>query len=866
MTRQKPVDPAGSEMPRAGRTHEVRAQGAGAQHGAPVPAAQGRVVEKRISVVLPVYNEKDNIEACLRGLYEALETSEHEILVCYDFDEDTTLAGIAAMKDVPPSVRLVRNRIGRGAANAIRAGFQAASGDVCVTTMADLCDPPAVIPALAAKVREGAAVVSGSRYMPGGSQTGGPFLKQLFSRCAGLSLRWVAGMGTHDPTNNFRAYARSFLDRVSIESQTAFDIALELTTKAHLQGDVVAEVPSSWRDRSAGTSRFQMWKWMPNYLRWYWDAMLPPLLVWTVWLGLLVAAFCFLYDHASGIPFADDLEMVAAFTPEWVRSPEWYWGLHNEHRIPLPRWVFVTLLDITRDFRAPMYAEVAVLGFLSAAMILAMRRIRGRTSYVDAFFPFLWLHWGNYENLLMAFQISLMLPVTFGCLVWMIAAAGKSVPRKGATIAIGTCLLMLPLCGGHGLTQVPALTAWLGLAGLYTLRSKERDERRKGWWMVAFATASCLLVAAYFYQYQPPPGQERADSVGKVLLTAAQFLTLSIGPGALHYWPYSGYGVLALSIATMWILGRTIVTRPEERLRAAAIVAGFGGIVSMALAAGYGRAGEYDRFGFAMRYVSLPSPILACAFFAFALYASPAFSRFVRFLLYSTMAILYLFNAQRGTDYATWRAHDAHLFATDLAAGFTSDELAAKYWEKFYPSQEGFAFRLKMLAHAGLMQIPGDDRVVVPTPENAPSLDRPYFMFGTRPFAVHSTKDVFARLVDEEWVLMVPPDGEVRFTLSPASRSVGGRFGIHPLAWRNSIDNVTDGVRFTVELVPFTSPVVVLFERVLDPVATPEDGGFQFFEVELPAEHEGHLVLRTTNLEGRSGDMDWAFWTDVSIR
>ena len=83
-----------------------------------------------ISVVVPVYNEAGNIEPCLRGLWSVLEGIEHEILVCYDFEEDDTLPAIAAMPDAPPSVRLVKNDLGRGAAFALRAGFAAAAGDV----------------------------------------------------------------------------------------------------------------------------------------------------------------------------------------------------------------------------------------------------------------------------------------------------------------------------------------------------------------------------------------------------------------------------------------------------------------------------------------------------------------------------------------------------------------------------------------------------------------------------------------------------------------------------------------------------------------------------------------------------------------
>lgn len=229
-----------------------------------------------ISVIVPVYNEDGNIAACLRGLEKALGNLDHEILVCYDLDEDTTLPAIDRMEDKPASVKPVRNAFGRGAASAIRSGFQAARGDVLVVTMADLSDPPDAIPAMARKIRtEGADVVSGSRYMEGGSQTGGPWLKTFLSRTAGRSLHCLAGLGTHDATTNFRAYSRRFIEKVRIESEHGMELALELTVKAHRGGYRVDEVPSGWKDRSSGESRFRLWKWLPRYLRWYLLAFKP---------------------------------------------------------------------------------------------------------------------------------------------------------------------------------------------------------------------------------------------------------------------------------------------------------------------------------------------------------------------------------------------------------------------------------------------------------------------------------------------------------------------------------------------------------------------------------------------------------------
>ncbi|OBI15433.1 glycosyl transferase [Mycobacterium sp. E2327] len=245
-------------------------------------APPSEVGDRLVSVVIPVYNEGENIQVCVRRLTEALADTPHELLVCYDFDEDTTLPALAAMPDRPESVRLVRNSLGKGVANALIAGFAAARGDVVVTSMADLSDPPSVIPLMAAKIRdEGADVVSGSRYMAGGTQRGGPRLKTLMSRTAGLSLHYVGRVPTHDATTNFRAYSRRFLDNVPVESGRGFEVGLELTTKAHLLGYRIDEVPSSWDDRTAGDSKFDLVGWLPAYLHWYGLAMRRPLLQWT---------------------------------------------------------------------------------------------------------------------------------------------------------------------------------------------------------------------------------------------------------------------------------------------------------------------------------------------------------------------------------------------------------------------------------------------------------------------------------------------------------------------------------------------------------------------------------------------------------
>jgi len=226
------------------------------------------VAEAELSVILPVYNEGEAVEPVLRSLSAAVK-APHELVVVYDFDGDTTVPVIERLAPEIPGLRGLRNDLGRGVLNAMRAGIAGTSAPYVLISMADGSDDPAAVDRMVELAKRGADVVAASRYMPGGRQVGGPPLKRLMSRVAGLTLHWFAGVPTHDPTNNFKLYSRSFLNTITIESSAGFELALELTVKATLAHRQVAEIPTTWRDRTAGKSNFKLRSWLPHYLHWY---------------------------------------------------------------------------------------------------------------------------------------------------------------------------------------------------------------------------------------------------------------------------------------------------------------------------------------------------------------------------------------------------------------------------------------------------------------------------------------------------------------------------------------------------------------------------------------------------------------------
>ena len=219
-----------------------------------------------------MHNEGDDVTAFLERLFEALSLPA-EVLCVYDLPEDTTVPTLQRFATREPRLRALHNTYGRGPANAIRFGIDNASADVVVVTMADGSDDPMQIDPLTRLVERGVVVACASRYMRGGQQVGGPWLKGRISRTAGVSLRLFGRVGTHDATNSFKAYSRAFVRKVGIESDAGFEMGLEMVAKARRLRLPVAELPTIWLDRTGGVSNFKVRAWMPRYLRWYFHAL-----------------------------------------------------------------------------------------------------------------------------------------------------------------------------------------------------------------------------------------------------------------------------------------------------------------------------------------------------------------------------------------------------------------------------------------------------------------------------------------------------------------------------------------------------------------------------------------------------------------
>jgi dolichol-phosphate mannosyltransferase len=231
-------------------------------------------MQSPLHIIVPVYNEGDNFPA-LRSALQAIR-SPAEILIVYDFDQDSTIPAVNhAIQEGDRSFHLVKNTVRQGVVGALQTGFNFVKRGPVLVIMGDVSDDLSQVDDMIQLYNQGYHIVAPSRYMRGGKLVGGPLLKGTLSRWAGLTLHWLRGLPTSDATNAFKLYDAEMLNSLKLESAGGFEISLEITVKAFLAGYRIAEIPTTWRDRTRGKSRFRLWHWLPRYLRWYFYAFRP---------------------------------------------------------------------------------------------------------------------------------------------------------------------------------------------------------------------------------------------------------------------------------------------------------------------------------------------------------------------------------------------------------------------------------------------------------------------------------------------------------------------------------------------------------------------------------------------------------------
>ena len=207
----------------------------------------------RISIIVPTYNERDNLHTLFERIGRAMKGFDYEIIVVDDKSPDGTGELAESLSRVYP-VKVVKRPGKLGLASAVVDGLKHATGDVVVVMDADLQHPPEVIPLMLGRMNSCDIVVA-SRYARGGGMIGFPWYRRFMSRTAAL-IAWVllpASRRTSDPMSGFFAFRRSLAGGLKIAEPRGYKILLDLL--ARYRSARVCDQPYLFMARASGKSK-----------------------------------------------------------------------------------------------------------------------------------------------------------------------------------------------------------------------------------------------------------------------------------------------------------------------------------------------------------------------------------------------------------------------------------------------------------------------------------------------------------------------------------------------------------------------------------------------------------------------------------
>ncbi|MBD3260477.1 MAG: glycosyltransferase, partial [Candidatus Altiarchaeales archaeon] len=186
----------------------------------------------RLSIIIPTYNEGENLKPLLEGLNKALSDVPYDldVWVADDDSPDKTYQFAEDLRGVYPFLNVLRRTENKGLSPAVLDGFRCACGDVLLVMDADLSHPPDQVPLMVDRLlRENADVVVGSRYVEGGGSKDWPFSRRLISKSATLLARGLTDVS--DPMSGFFAVKKEVVEDVSRFNPRGFKILLEVLVK-----------------------------------------------------------------------------------------------------------------------------------------------------------------------------------------------------------------------------------------------------------------------------------------------------------------------------------------------------------------------------------------------------------------------------------------------------------------------------------------------------------------------------------------------------------------------------------------------------------------------------------------------------------
>ena len=220
------------------------------------------MTENQVSIIIPTFNESENICNLLKSIKEHLPKIDLEAIVVDDNSPDGTgkivEEYIKSMKDIAGyTISVIHRKAKEGLSSAVLDGLKNSNGDTVVVMDSDLSHPPHIIPKMLETLKQTQCdIVVASRYIKGGAIQGWPFKRKLMSKVATKIAKKGLGVTTNDPMSGFFAFRRKITEGVKFDA-IGYKMLLELLVKT--KGVRVEEIPYTFTNRKFGSSKLGMY-------------------------------------------------------------------------------------------------------------------------------------------------------------------------------------------------------------------------------------------------------------------------------------------------------------------------------------------------------------------------------------------------------------------------------------------------------------------------------------------------------------------------------------------------------------------------------------------------------------------------------
>jgi hypothetical protein len=420
-----------------------------------------------------------------------------------------------------------------------------------------------------------------------------------------------------------------------------------------------------------------------------------------IWAFMTIAAMGLVLRFGSPVPYVDDWAHIPTLCQGGLPSLSWLWTQQNEHRFPVTKALMWLSWQATGgDPRGGMALSVVFAAAACLALIRASRYLRGRSSYADAFFPFLLLHWGHAENFLWFIQLFFVTAASLVCgLISFLAVEPRRHSLVGILVA-SVCLPLVPLHGAMGLVFTLPLALGIAAHGVTLFRAGSASDRRRGAALLVSSAVALVLIGAYFIGYQSvshhQPGQFNPL---RVLPAAFRCATTGLGVVGMRGWPLSGVLVVGLTLVSVWVIVRNPRPGNGEWPQSFSLILALTAAWFLPIAIGVGRAAMG---GGASRYMILATPLWACLFLIWSAYGRPALSQAIQISLFTLICSFSSYHASLGLELAKQRGLATSGLQSDIKDGIPLTGLVGRHAPYWCWAERPLAEGLESLRGAGV--------------------------------------------------------------------------------------------------------------------------------------------------------------------